>query len=785
MDPEELRRRIAELKAQGMSEDSVIATLRNERKAKASPVEPTAQVQKPSRPEPTRAGIGDLLKSALGAAANMVVPGAEGALRLAGETSVGRRAGNLLSGEARAAAQGASFGASDEAEGFLNSLLPGRGNYGEETAAARQKMSGFRQEHPFFSLGSELAGGGAVGLPFLKGGKGVSALSRIGKGAAVGAGAGGVSGFLGADPEEEDFVSSLQRRLLGGAAGTVVGGGLGAALPAAGAVDKFFRPAGGVPFTGGRSLGEVAEDLGSGLKRFTQPLVNERGAVNLSGGNDLAGNSGVFHAPGVLESFRAKGPTAIPDRHEMEALAIDRFGKYGKAEKDVVAMAARKAQASGTNFADELSKVAEVTADGRPVLLADRTGEGGRRMLGAAEALGADVKPTLYNRMSARPGRLERDISAATKTEPVDLATRATEIAEENRPGIEAGYERAFDNDPRVHLSEASQRAMGTPESGRAFQKAEAANIEAQATRGRAPLEPLTAKEISPATGKDASVMRNDVDLRTLDAVKKALQERIEGLKADKGSSRDLIASLETNVGALLDDMKSQHPEYAKASGLFQETQRLTDAVGAGEKIGKKTANQIAADLGEMTPAEVTEARRAAAEVQRQHIRDTGGDDLLNPKRAIGKDERFRALHGNEAGEELTRRLGLEQGMQATDQAVTGSRSVPLAVEAAELAGGAANLSPSDVVSPFRTMYRLAVAKPLSRALNQAQVGFGKGRADVAGKLLLGGQNGPQDLTSALQLLAGRSAREENALAKALRRQATLSGLAGRSLGNR
>ena len=100
---------------------------------------------------------------------------------------------------ARAVGQGVTFGFGEEAEAGIRSAL-GQGQYKDIRDQLRLKQAQFQKENPYTSTGLEILGGlatpaGIYGLgskALLKGG--TTALSKIGKGAAIGAGGAAIGG---------------------------------------------------------------------------------------------------------------------------------------------------------------------------------------------------------------------------------------------------------------------------------------------------------------------------------------------------------------------------------------------------------------------------------------------------------------------------------------------------------------------------------------------------------------------------------------------------------------
>ena len=163
-----------------------------------------------------------------------------------------------LAGFARTAAQGATFGLSDELAGLV-ARLPGGKTPEEATAEARQNLAQYRKAHPGMAIGAEVLGGLASGLLVPGGaarviptlGRGLRS-ARAGKRALSAGGLGAAEGALyGAGSADEG--GRLGGAAYGGLAGGLLGGGIGAAMPA----PTGWVGGGRAPTRGGQALESV------------------------------------------------------------------------------------------------------------------------------------------------------------------------------------------------------------------------------------------------------------------------------------------------------------------------------------------------------------------------------------------------------------------------------------------------------------------------------------------------------------------------------------------------
>ena len=163
-----------------------------------------------------------------------------------------------LAGFARTAAQGATFGLSDELAGLVANL-PGGKTPEEAKAGARQNLAQYRKAHPGMAIGAEVLGGLASGLLVPGGaarvlptlGRGLRS-ARAGQRALAAGGLGAAEGALyGAGSADEG--GRLGGAVKGGIAGGLLGGGIGAAMRKS----TGWVGGGNAPTRGGQALESV------------------------------------------------------------------------------------------------------------------------------------------------------------------------------------------------------------------------------------------------------------------------------------------------------------------------------------------------------------------------------------------------------------------------------------------------------------------------------------------------------------------------------------------------
>ncbi|MDR9827037.1 hypothetical protein RCJ22_15610 [Vibrio sp. FNV 38] len=168
------------------------------------------------------------------------------------------------------AAQGATFGFSDEILGGIRSLL-GEESYQEARDKLRAQSSELREENPSTYLGGELLGSMGVALPAAAPRAGATFAQNAGRLAGVGAAEGALSG-LGAseaDLVEGDFAGAALDTGIGAAIGGVAAPVLG------GAVDGVTRVLSRLPFSGlNRLQGTEQQRATNSLREHIQQEVD-------------------------------------------------------------------------------------------------------------------------------------------------------------------------------------------------------------------------------------------------------------------------------------------------------------------------------------------------------------------------------------------------------------------------------------------------------------------------------------------------------------------------------
>jgi len=221
----------------------------------------------------------------------------------------------------RTAAQGFTFGFSDEIEGFVRSILPGGREYEVERDELRKRLAEYKRANPYEALTAETAGALAtMFIPGLNVARGVQAAKAgaqsLGRVGAVGAGEGLAYGVGSSEAED------LKGMALDGASGMVTGAFVPTALTAG------FRGIGSV----GRAFSDfIQEKMGvkanDAVQQYLQGLADQAGKSKEEIIADLAADKVITDNATVnaaLKSFILEGGKPAND---LLAFIKDRRGR--------------------------------------------------------------------------------------------------------------------------------------------------------------------------------------------------------------------------------------------------------------------------------------------------------------------------------------------------------------------------------------------------------------------------------------------------------------------------
>ena len=251
----------------------------------------------------------------------------------------------------RTAAQGFTFGFSDEIEGFVRSILPGGREYEVERDELRKRLADYKRANPYEALTAETAGALAtMFIPGLNVARGVQAAKAgaqsLGRVGAVGAGEGLAYGVGSSEAED------LKGMALDGASGMVTGAFVPTALTAG------FRGIGSV----GRAFSDfIQEKMGvkanDAVQQYLQGLADQAGKSKEEIIADLAADKVITDNATVnaaLKSFILEGGKPAND---LLAFIKDRRGRL-EAEGES-ALRGQLAPGMGDNVLNEFADMTD------------------------------------------------------------------------------------------------------------------------------------------------------------------------------------------------------------------------------------------------------------------------------------------------------------------------------------------------------------------------------------------------------------------------------------------
>lgn len=101
----------------------------------------------------------------------------------------------------------------------------------------------------------------------------------------------------------------------------------------------------------------------------------------------------------------------------------------------------------------------------------------------------------------------------------------------------------------------------------------------------------------------------NGVDVRTLDFAKRALQKQIDGAYSGDSAAKMQLDNLKGTRNALLERLDKVVPAYAEARAAYRGPNEMRDALELGKSLVTKSADDIEAAVGKLSPAELEQVR--------------------------------------------------------------------------------------------------------------------------------------------------------------------------------
>ena len=281
-------------------------------------------------------------------------------------------------------------------------------------------------------------------------------------------------------------------------------------------------------------------------------------------------------------------------------------------------------KAGGPTAQQALDLINEANAAGKPMTLADVGGENTR-------ALAGNVARQPESRAVAQQFLTQRDEQAAQRLS-ADVARyvhggnsmhRTTEsLLQARSAAARPAYEVAMDP-ARVVDSPRLREFLANP----TVKQGIPAGLESQRLEALAAGEPYNPVS---AMVDEAGSLRGVPNMRTLDAVKRGMDAQIEG-------ERDAITGRLSQRGTMLNRVRAEfvneldalNPDYKAARAVWGGYSSSLDAMRAGRAAFRSSPDEIAAEIGGMTPANQEFYRLGVADSIRERLMKTGlaGDE--------------------------------------------------------------------------------------------------------------------------------------------------------------
>lgn len=642
----------------------------------------------------------------------------------------GHRPG-VVEGTLRGAAQGATFGFSDEAIAGLRGLMamvPGGRSPGsvvrEVKASEREKGKQFREDHPVLSFGTELAGGlatgGAVGTAAKKSGLAggrvaANSLRRLLAEGAIGGAA------AGAGTAEGDLSDRARGAVVGGAAGAAFAGTLKGLGGVAGRVGGRVLDATGLrpknaETLAGRTVGRVIENADDRASRKTLQALERDALVDPDTPADLS---------------RVRG------------------------------------------------RLAE--AGDKPVTLTDLADPEGNTagLLRSAKSLPGPAKREIAagfrDRSRGELDRLTGDLEKHSSITPEWVGSQADEIVAQRKAlsgPLYAKLEGQYIKDP----DETFTHIFQDPEFAEAYKDA--------ALLARR--EGYKVPELYDAAGNFRG--NQTIPVRVFDYVNRALRDRTRptmGIGPARAASTDKLRR------DLLGHVDELVPEFKEARGVFAGQSDLLDALNQGAEEftrPKVRPEAVKAALAAMTEGEKEMYRKGAIDALRSSLGDVA-DDASQSHRLLRTPNiraKIMTLFDDPAeADAFMKAAGIEERMGQTNASarlLNTSKTPEIQAEQADA------LEVPRFPTSLRELSGLVVNKALDPIARRAQ-GFSQDVSAGLAKRLTAGLKNRGDLEKTIQLLqmyAEQQARKQAAGSPVLRAGARVvggrAGESGRSL---
>lgn len=324
-------------------------------------------------------------------------------------------------------------------------------------------------------------------------------------------------------------------------------------------------------------------------------------------------------------------------------------------------------QRDGMSLADAEGRVAELSAGGKPINLADAGGENVRGLADASmippTQARAGAAQQLVERSGNAGGRISSDLAKATGLHGDVLTVSEALVAKraaESKPLYEAAYQAGAGGiqDPQVLA------ILRLPHFRQAFNRAKR-------------IAALEGRKL-PDILDDQGNLKQIPDLQTLDYVKRGLDDHLFTGRISGSLGKAEERALKQVRAQFLASLDEAVPEYAQARAAFAGPTQLIEAAQAGTKFPTLSPQEIQRTLATEfnTPAEREHFLLGAVDTIRKTIAGSpDGADVY--KRVFGnvtKREQLRSLFPSpERFAEFEQAMASEKQMRITADAVRGN----------------------------------------------------------------------------------------------------------------
>lgn len=426
--------------------------------------------------------------------------------------------------------------------------------------------------------------------------------------------------------------------------------------------------------------GGVASALPMGAASLAKPGMGllARTGIGAAEGAGIGGIAGLGTAEGNLKQ-RLPGAAAGAVLGGVTGGALPLLGATGRLARSVIAPNTKGMAETQANRL--LSKALErdqiapqdlasraLGFEGKPAILPDLAGENTLGLARAAQATPSKAKDalaaTLHDRAGAQLPRVAGDVEGALGLQRQDVHDLADKMIATRKANASPLYEEAYAHG--VVKSDKIDMLLKRP----AMKKALAAAR-------------ITAKD------EGTALPEGTVDVRTLDYVKRSLDDRISSLYR-KGAN-DKARVLRGLRDSMLEDLDNAVPAFKAARQQFAGDSQMAEALDAGQNFLNSDPRLTDKALKEFTEGEKAMYRTGALDAVRQAM-DKVGDNADLVKRIFGnthRREQLRALLGDdETFNQLAEKMGAESRMVRTkDRILGGSPTARIESELNDMAG--------------------------------------------------------------------------------------------------